>query len=504
MAESHTARTGKYFFAILGCVVLLVLSLSQKGLAKGELNIVGWPFASMAKDKPNLDFGNDPVIGRQACPPLTRLNLSKKVSEGIIIRRVVEEVRGNNNGTLWRLEVRNGIFWWSGKALVSQDVAEFLKSKLPQFFKEYFGDVFNIPDYEISATDPQLVSIEWKEAPPFGPYVINGIPLFRPVASGQAGLKYECVGNYKPESLDPLVLVPSSSYKLTKKLPKLTFLPATSKESADVKIIFSNPIGTQPFSAKSCNGIWSSPFFSVIAWNLSSGHASDIELRKLMTGLIPRREITASGVLPYSDIVSAPIPRSHPGYDPAAADMLFDATKVSAALDNLGFRRKTANSTRSDSADKPIRLLVGSKKEVEGLAEKLISDSFSSVGLEIDFAESKSKSEGELDGSFLSLQTDYPKMDFLMLLHPKTPQITGFWKIKDLAFAKLLEQYAISLSSEKPDFSQLASIHKYLAENQVFSVLAHHRACIKTSNDLRVKSASIASGEPDWFRDLLF
>ena len=504
MAESFTARTGRLIATILCSSVLIALSFSQNSQAKDELNIVGWPFASLPIGKPNLDFGNDPVTGRQLCPPLTRLNLSKKISEGIVVRRVVEEFRGGDKGTLWRLEVRNGIFWWSGKALTSQDIADFLKSTLPAYFEEYFGGVFDIPDYTITATDPQLVTIDWKKAPPFGPYIMNGIPLFRSVDSGPAGLKYECAGNYKPESLEPLVLVPSGSYKLTKKLPKLLFLPESSTAPADIKITFSSSLGAQAVSAKSCTGIWPSPFFSVIAWNLSSGRASDIGLRKLMTGLIPRREIAASGVLPYSDIVSAPIPRSHPGYDRAATDMPFDATKVSAALDNLGFRRKTANSTRSDSAGKPIRLVLRSNKEVEGLAEKLISDSFSSVGLEVDFAESSSKTEGEVDGSFLSLQTDYPKMDFLMLLHPKTPVATGFWKVKDEAFAKLLEQYAISLSSEKPDFGRLASIHKYLAENQVFSVLAHHRACVMTSNELRVKSASIASGEPDWFRDLLF
>jgi hypothetical protein len=481
-----------------------MLFFSQIGQAKDELSIAGWPFASLSKEKPSLDFGNDPVIGRQLCPPLTRLNLSKKISEGIVIRRVVEEVRGSDKGTLWRLEVRNGIYWWSGKALTSQDIADFLKTTLPVFFAEYFGGVFDIPDYVISATDPKLVTIDWKKSPPFGPFVMNGIPLYKYVDSGPAGLKYECAGNYKPESLNPLVLIPSGSYKLTKKLPKLTFLPESSKASADVQITFSNPPSAQVASAKSCSGVWPSPFFSVIAWNLSSGRASDFGLRKLMTGLIPRREIVSSGVLPFSDIVSAPIPRSHPGFDSAVSDMQFDAIKVSAALDNLGFRRKTANSTRSDSAGNPIRLVLKSNKDIEGLAEKLISDSFSSVGLEVDFSESSAKTDEEVDGSFLSLQTDYPKMDFLMLLHPKTPPAAGFWKVKDEAFAKLLEQYAISLSTEKPDFSRLAVIHKYLAENQVFSVLAHHRACIKTSNELRVKSASIASGEPDWFRDLLF
>jgi hypothetical protein len=504
LAESFTARTGRFISAILYYCVFLTLLFSQIGQAKDELSISGWPFASLSKEKPSLDFGNDPVTGRQLCPPLTRLNLSKKISEGIVIRRVVEEVRGTDKGTLWRLEVRNGIYWWSGKALTSQDIADFLKTTLPLYFAEYFGGIFDIPDYVISATDPQLVTIDWKKSPPFGPFVMNGIPLYRPVDSGPAGLKYECAGNYKPESLNPLMLVPSSSYKLTRKLPKLTFLPESSKASADVQITFSNPPSAQAASAKSCSGVWPSPFFSVIAWNLASGRASDIGLRKLMTGLIPRREIALSGVLPFSDIVSAPIPRSHPGFDSAATDMQFDAIKVSAALDNLGFRRKTANSTRSDSAGNPIRLVLKSNKEVEGLAEKLISDSFSSVGLEVDFAESRAKTDGEIDGSFLSLHTDYPKMDFLMLLHPKTPPAEGFWKVKDEAFAKLLEQYAISLSTEKPDFSYLAGIHKYLAENQVFSVLAHHRACIKTSNELRVKSASVASGEPDWFRDLLF
>jgi ABC-type transport system substrate-binding protein len=504
LAESLTARTARNIPAIFLFGIFSTLFFAQETIAKDVLNIVGWPLVNFSKEKPNLDFGNDPVVGRQICPPLTRINLSKKMSESIVIRRAVQEFRGTGKGTLWRIELRNGIFWWSGKALNSQDVADFLKTTLPVFLSEYFGGIFQVPDYEIRANDPQLVTIDWKDPPPFGPYVLNGVPLFRQTDAGPAGLKYECVGNYKPESIEPLVLVPSSSYKQTKKLPRLRFHPESSTVNPDVKVTFSNPLGTKPLSAKSCSGIWPSPFFSIIAWNLESGRASDVGLRRLMTGLIPRNEIVASGVLPYSDIVSAPIPRSHPGFDPSAADMPFDATKVSAALDNLGFRRKTANSTRTDGEGKPIRLLLTSNNDVEGLAEKLISDSFSSVGLEVDFEETGTKNSGGTDGSFLSLHTDYPKMDFLMLLHPKSPETGGFWKVKDEMFAKLLEQYAISLSSEKPEFGHLVQIHDYLVEKQVFSVLAHHRACIKTSNVLRVKTASIAGGEPDWFRDLLF
>lgn len=501
MAASITARTWG-ISAVVG-VIFVVVGLSARAASAGEVTVGGWPLAAIPLEGPPSDFGDDPVIGRQICPPLTRLNLKTKSAEGIVLRRAVEEFRGEKKGSLWRLEVRTGIFWWSGAPVNSEDIAKYLIANLNPILIETYGTVFTIPAHEITATDSHTVTIDWKTPPPFGPYVFNGMPLFRKVSEGFADLKYECVGNYRPESLQPLVLMPASGYVFGARLPKVRFL-TESETRADIKFVFSKNPDSK--SVQKCNAIWSSPFFSVISWNLYHGPAAKVDFRKLMTGLIPRKEIISAGILTYSDVVSAPIPRMHPGFSPTAIDMSFNAAKVSTALDALGFRRKKPYSTRTDGKGNPLRLQIINNRKDEGLVEKLISDSFSSVGLEVDFIEALEAGMGpdQIDGYFTTLHTDYPKIDFLTLLHMQTPSVDGFWKVKDPEFLKKLEKYALTLTTEKPDFSLLSSIHQYLASNQIYSVIAHHRACIKTADAIKLSPSGVNNGDPDWFRDLLF
>jgi ABC-type transport system substrate-binding protein len=475
---------------------MCLVSAASGPASAADISIAGWPVISLAGERPSYDFGDEPVVGRQICPPLTRLNLKKKSSEGIILRRAVEEFRGEETGSLWRLELRTGIYWWSGELVTAAEVAKVLQTHMDDFLKETFQGVFQVPSHQIHATDSQTVTIDWKKAPPFGPYVFNGMPLFRP--SPKAGLtKFECAGNYRPESLEPLVLVPASGYNLARKLPTLRFTADTA--SADLSFRFS---GDTTASVGACQAIWSSPYFSVISWNLSSGRSANAGFRQLMPGLIPRNEIITSGVLAFSDVVSAPIPRNHPGYNSKAEDMSYDAQKVSGLLNSMGYKRKKSHVTRTDPKGKPVRLVLVNSRADEGLVEKLISDSFSSVGMEVDFVEKPH--DGEPDGYLSALKTDYPRIDFMTILHPKTPKTAGFWTVKNEELQKQLEDYALTVTREAPDFAILANIHGYLADQQVFTVIAHHRACIKAGNGLRVDAARVSSGEPDWFRDILF
>lgn len=481
---------------LCGLLALLLIAAGSERAVSAEISIAGWPPISLAGDRPSFDFGDEPVVGRQICPPLTRLNLKKKVSEGIILRRAVEEFRGEETGSLWRLELRTGIYWWSGELVTAAEVAKVLQANMDTYLRDTFQGVFAIPAYQIHASDAQTVTIDWKKAPPFGPYVFNGMPLFRP-APKDGLTKFECAGNYRPESLDPLVLVPASGYNLAKKLPTLKF--TSDAAAADLSFRFS---GDTTASISGCQAIWPSPYFSVISWNLSGGRTANAGFRQLMPGLIPRNEIITSGVLAYSDVVSAPVPRFHPGFNGKAEDMAYDAQKVSGLLNSMGYKRKKSHVTRTDPKGKPVRLTLVNSRADEGLVEKLISDSFSSVGLEVDFVE-KSQ-DGEPDGYLTALKTDYPRIDFMPILHPKAPKVTGFWKVKNDDLPKQLEGYALTVTRETPDFSILANIHKHLAEQQVFTVIAHHRACIKAGNGLRVDAARVSSGEPDWFRDILF
>lgn len=482
--------------ALVLFLTIAAITDSAKALA-AEISISGWPQTPLTQEHPSYNLGDDPVVGRQICPPLTRLNVKKKSSEGIVLRKAVEEFRGEQTGSLWRLEVRTGIFWWNGDEVTAADVAKFLEANLDDFFRETYQGVFQIPAYKVHASDSLTVTVDWKNAPPFGPYVFNGMPLFRP-APKAGPTKFECAGNYQPQSLEPLVLVPSSGYKFSNRLPTLKFIADGS--AADLSFHFSGDPASSTTAA--CRAVWPSPYFSVISWNLSGARTANAAFRQLMPGLIPRKEIVSSGVLAYSDVVSAPVPRTHPGFNGSVSDMEFDAQKVSGSLNSMGYRRKKSHATRTDPKGKPVRLVLVNSRQDEGLVEKLISDSFSSVGLEVDFVEKPLDSE--TDGFFSALKTDYPRLDFMTILHPKAPNATGFWKVKDVELQKQLESYALTITKESPDFTILANIHKYLAEQQVFTVVAHHRACIKAGNGLRVDAARVASGEPDWFRDILF
>lgn len=461
-----------------------------------EITIAGWPTAAMATDRPPHDFGDDPVIGRQTCPPLTRLNVRKKASEGVVLRRAVEEFR-SEKGSIWRLELRTGIFWWNGEAVTAHDVAQFINDNFDPLIKHTYRELFPIPARHVSVTDAQTVTIDWKGAPPFGPYVFNGIPIFR-TAKNPGVTTYECAGNYRPQSLEPLVLVPSEGYGFSSRLPSLKF----TKDFGNASLGFHFSSAPAPNAVAACSALWPSPYFTVIAWNLQDGRTANTAFRKLMSGLVPRREIVSSGVLAYSDVVSAPIQRAHPGFNSAVSDMPFDAQKVSTGLNAMGFTRKKSDLSRTDAKGQAVRLVLVNTGGDEGLVEKLISDSFSSVGVDLDFVD---QSEAKhVDGYFAAIKTDDPRFDFMAPLHPKTPQVLGFWKVQDEAFQTKLQDHLLTLTKEAPDFSILASIHQYLAEEQIFTVVAHHRACIKAGNGIRVDAAKVANGDPDWFRDILF
>ncbi len=65
---------------------------------------------------------------------------------------------------------------------------------------------------------------------------------------------------------------------------------------------------------------------------------------------------------------------------------------------------------------------------------------------------------------------------------------------------RLLEQYAISLTEEAPNFQILRKIHKKLFEMETMTVIVNHHACLKDANGVERK---INLKDPDWFRKLV-
>src|SRR4051794_19194181 len=99
--------------------------------AADTVDVVGWPLPDLQAPAPRLDAGDDPIYGRQACPPLTRLNLAQRKSEELLLKKVVVEFSDASRGSVWRLELRPGLFWWSGAPVTADDAAKYVKTVLP-------------------------------------------------------------------------------------------------------------------------------------------------------------------------------------------------------------------------------------------------------------------------------------------------------------------------------------------------------------------------------------
>jgi hypothetical protein len=149
------------------CFMFCLFFLSTESSAqKNEVEILGWPLLDLAKlsgDRPPLNFGNDPVLGRLICPPLTRLNLSVKKSEPLVFKKIL--VSKNKTGeTVWTLGLRSGLFWWSGKIVQTQEIVMFLEKILPDLIKEKGAGIWSLPNFSVTH-DKESIFIKWQKDP---------------------------------------------------------------------------------------------------------------------------------------------------------------------------------------------------------------------------------------------------------------------------------------------------------------------------------------------------
>lgn len=457
------------------------------------ITVSGWPIPDLSGATPPAALGDDPILGRQACPPLTRLNLKERKAEDLLTRRIVEEFRDERRGSLWRLELRPGLFWWSGEPVVAQDVAVFVAKRLPEVVKRKGGDHWELPAFEATADGDRFVTVSWKKPPPFGPYVLNGEPLFRPAPGSTS---YECAGLYKitHATATAVELKPAPGYQAKKPLPAVRLLAT----GADADLAFhyassqSNRVCTAPFEL---------PIATVIGWNGRRGLTADPRVRGILTQLLPRGALLREGASALGELATAPIPTMHPGYDATVPLRSFDLQAASDALNGLGFRRKSPDTPRLDAAGQPLRLVLRTSSSTASLAGKVVADALASVGVGVVFA--KPGEPGLVDGELMSVALDWPGGDLLQDFHSRAADGGTLWALHDKALDQRLESYALSLTTATPAFATLAQIHKTLAAQEPVSVIMQHRACAVARGLPAWPKAGPDELDPDWFRRLL-
>lgn len=492
----------------LVCCGVVFLSLFRQAQAE-SLTIMGWPFVKEPPSQILARLKDDPVLGRLACPPLTRLNLRTQEGDELLLREVKVEPRR------WRMQLRSGLTWWNGEPVVARDLVEFVSKNIKDIVFTRSGGLWTVPDFAISTRDHNSVTIEWQNQPIFGPYVFNGVPFAREHKGGIAELSFECVGLYRLKHNNGTYELEQRS-GLNTRLSLLKVLSEDSPAAAggDISFKLSSNFGGNPWTRPgdmqaSCEATVDLPVATMIVWNTTDGPTKDPDFRRVLTQLVPRGPILRAGGAGLGELLSAPIPRNHPGYNQGLALRPSDLDAASKRLDQLGYKRSGAGMLRKvKGSQRELNLVIVGQNHTYELIEKVVVDAFQAIGIGVRFVSNGNslKSAEQWDGVIGTFDLDWPDSNLLLNFHSKlirNEADTIFKSVGDTGLDAMLERYAVSLTQRDPNFALLSSIHARLYELEPVTVVMQHKICLETGGALKVSKHSIDSRDPDWFRQLL-
>jgi len=477
------------------------------GTSSAEVvDILGYPLdvASLREPKTPGWVGGDPVVGRLACPPLSRVNLLAQKSEPVMIRKISSSKNATN--AIWDFEPRRDLRWWNGDVVKAADIAGFIREHLPDLARTKGVGRWQVPLFKTEVLPNGLVRVTWERAPEFGPYIFNGVSLSRVADRGQNYPSWECVGLYQVELTkgEKFILSPSKSYAL-----KRTSLEFASDRSSPGHrgLAFEMASSQRPVRIKSeqaydstCAVSIDLPLVTVLAWNTAAGVTASAEVRKALTHLTPRGELVRTGAAAMGDVLSAPIPRNHPGYDRTTSARPYSLELAAAGFDAAGLKRDKADGPRLSKDGNPLKLEIQTPGESNSLIEKVLADAFSLAGIGLEFSRSKDERR---DGVLVGVRLSGPDSDFIRNFHSAAPEAGLFWPLRNPQLDAALEGYSLSLTMEKPDFKLLQRVHKILYELEPVTTLLQHRACVVTYGSGWNRQMTLESRDPDWFRKLV-
>lgn len=498
--------------------LMLILSyslgypLQSSSLFASPVAIVGWPILEVDRQSPPLWLGDEPVLGRLICPPVSRLNLNKKVSEGLIFHQVTTSKQ--KNLITWNYHLRSGIYWWNGQPVTPNDLKEFINTQLNTIIKTKGAGLWKIPEYVLTSSSSS-VSITWKNPPVFGPYFLNGISLWRHKTppnqnTDSKQFAYECAGIYRPVvEKDGILLEPTKGYRVYRRplffaadKDALKNKPSKNKLVFEMPDSFSVDPGKRPPDKKAfCPNPVHIPFVTAITWNMEQKQLSDAKFRYILTSLTPRGSLLRAGAGFAGELQSSLIPRNHPGYQSKVLVRPFDLEASSQELAKLGYIRPQGDKVRLDLNKEPLRLNLVSNRETPELLEKVLADSYMAVGINIQYLSQNSQTTTKVDGVVTGIYLPWPEMNFLSHFHSSQKSQYPFWKIGTQKLDQYLEEYAISLTKVKPDFNKLQNIHAQLYSLEPVTVIMQHKACLHFASNNKLKKIDVR--DPDWFRKII-
>jgi hypothetical protein len=483
-------------------------SLTAYGTTPTAIGVMGWPVPDLRGARPPLDLGDDPIVGRQICPPMSRLNLAIQRSEDLLVKKVSEEQQGSH--WAWIFEVRQGIHWWSGQQVNATDLSGFIERSLQELVQDRGAGLWELPEFKVETAGLTRTVVLWANRPKFGPYIFSGAPFYRPVESQHQELKYECVGLYQPrfQGAD-LVLSPTRAYRSNLSMPEVFLYKSQVVNKVGGRLlefklpghIAAESMGNDPHNA--CKVSLDLPVTTMILWNTQSGVTKNPGMRRILTQLTPRGALVRSGTALLAELSPSLVPKEHPGFHAKLTTRAFDIQAANTALDDLGYKRPLPGGLREGHNGKPLSLAIATLKPSTSLPEKVISDAYTAAGIGVHFIHD-SDPRMVPDGVLASFSLDWPRASLIGNFHSESSQVAPYWPLYSKELDALLEGYASTLTASHPDFSKLVRIQDLLYDLEPATVIFQHKACVIAGPGLRSLGKSLSLKDPDWFRQLLF
>ncbi len=448
--------------------------------------ITGWYYPTIDfTQHPQANY-DDPIFHHLGCPTLTRLDLSKGESRPELLSR---EISIHDN-LIWELEFQSDLNWWSGEKATTEDLKTWLENDLAEFLKNnanYLGEA--IP-FHILKEEKNKLKIVWKKTPVFGPYVFNFlVPWKKRATKNKNQPSWECLGQYKIENSNEQGYELASTYHNQK--INVLYKEEIKKDERQINFSMAHLYDGGPWQRLSdekiaCDAWVDVPVISMIEWNQTTELTQSSAMRKIFTQSIPRGELLRTGAGGLGDLVSAPILRTHPGYNKKVLVRPFDGEKSKKQLMELGWAQKFYDTPRILPLKNSRLNLLTMSDENAGVTEKIISDAMTTLGIDVNIDKDHSKNyHGVIKGVFLT----FPYLYF----HLEDPH-------------HLMKNYFLSLTEKKPNFNLLQKVHEKFYEEEQATVLMQHRSCV-TWSGLNISKKQYANGidinQPGWLTEII-
>lgn len=501
MRKISAQKSPRPIFTLVVALVALLLPASiQAAMESGDLGIVGWNFANFLTESPEIDFGNDPVVGRMVCPPLSRLNLMVGNSEPLVLSKL--ELVQAGETVLWRMSLRTGVYWWNGDLLQLEDLKVFIDSQLDGILKKKVAAVYPVPKFSTRITQGKL-DILWQIPPKFGPFVLDGVPIWRKKAESSSE-KFECVGQYKLLKISDSELALQAAPGYVASRPRVRLFSDPSFRNGGPTIRFK----TNPFEENyskgdsNCTAKVDLPLMTAIVWRSTSFGREGEAMRRLLDAMILRSSITRIAAGGLGSEANQFIPSDYPGNE--IKKFAFPGTKtIVAGLARLGYSRLNLDSDLKSKNNEVLSIKLGIVGRQNKIMERILTDGFAAFGVKLETIAWSKESMGErVDGILTTLRLPWPELNFIQDFHSRAINSNSFLDGYNLGVDAALEEYSQSVYQGKPNWSLLHSMVRKIQAAKPVSFIMGHQMCIEASGgfQLKVKPNWL---NPDWFRNAL-